>query len=166
MKKLIFVITMIAFATPALANAKFGWIDMQRALTSVKEGKRILGNLEKEVSRNKKELEKEQATLQKLKADFDNQSLVMNDKTKRDKQLEIQQRYMKFQEKYMKYQQQLQAKQGQSSQEIVAKINKVVQEFAQKSGYTYIYEKNALIYKPAGDEITEKIISLYDKKFK
>ncbi len=160
------VLFLLLFGTLLFSEAKTGWLDMQKALTSVNEGKKILGNLESEVIRNKKELDTEQESIQKMKVDFDKKSMVMNEKSKRDKQLEIQSRVLKLQEKYMKYQQDLQAKQAQASQEIMSKINIIVEEYAQKNGFSYIFEKNALIYKPAADEITEKIIALYDKKHK
>jgi len=160
---LIFTAVTVFSANP---SNKTGWIDMQKALTSVKEGKRILSKLEKEVETNKKELEKEQVDLQGLKSDFEKRSLVWNEKKKRDKQLEIQTRFLKLQEKYAKYQQDIKMKQNKASQEIVAKITDIVKSFAAKNDYSYVYEKNALIYKPDGDDITSKIIKLYNKKHK
>ena len=169
MKKFLLVVFLSTLSTIASATKgpmKSGWIDMQLSLTSVKEGKRLLAKFEKEVATNKKELEKEQIDLHTLKNDFDKKSLVMNEKTKREKQIELQTKFMKLQEKIARYQQELQIKQTKASRKVVDKITRIVADYAAKHGYSYIYEKTALIYRPEGDNITKEIISLYNKKYK
>ena len=112
MKVLVVLIFSLTLSLTAFAgkSEKYAWIDMQKAIMKVKEGKRILKNLETEAGNNQKEFQEELQGFQKMKQEFDKKSLVMNEKTRTKKQEELQAAYIKLQQKDVQMKQEFQRK--------------------------------------------------------
>lgn len=138
---------------------------MQRALQTVDSGKKAKAQLEKEFNAKKKDLQAEETAIKKMGEEFKKQSLVLSDEARMKKQGEIQERIMKFQETTARSQAEIQQKEGELTEPIIHKIRKIIGELAKKKGYSVILEKNenTVLFSLEKDELTEEVISLYDK---
>ncbi|MBI5527843.1 MAG: OmpH family outer membrane protein [Deltaproteobacteria bacterium] len=172
MKKTLFaagcaVAFVAAFAAVAEAEAKFGFIDMQRALNEVEEGKKAKAKLKKDFDEKQSILDGKQDELKKLKDDLDKQQLVINDTAKRERMGELQQKFMELQQLYGKLQKELSEKEMGLTKEIFDKMEAIIAEIAQKESLTMIFEKNEsrILYAPSSMDFTNDLIRKYNAKF-
>ena len=169
--ELVAVASLIAMSAPfALADdaIKIGTVDMQKALQSVEAGKKARAQLEKDFNNKKKDLQTEEAAIKKMSDDFNKQALAMSDEAKNKKRAELQERVMKFQELTGRSQQEIEVKQRDLTQPIIAKLKTIIAESAQKKSYTVVLEKNenSVLYSLDKDDITAEVISAFDKQDK
>lgn len=160
--------------SPSVARAadepaiKVGTVDMQKALQQVEAGKKAKSQLEKEFNAKKKELQTEEASIKKMGEEFKKQAAVMNEDARMKKQGEIQERIMKFQETTARSQQEIQMKERELTQPIISKLRSVIGDLAKSKGYTVVLEKNenTVLYSLDKDDLTEEVISAYNKAHK
>src|SRR4051812_21800051 len=85
-----------------------GLVDIQKIITSIKEGKAVQKNLEKNFNDKKAVLQKDEAKIKKAQEDYKKQSMVLADQARANKEREIQEQMMKLQNKTMEYQREIQ----------------------------------------------------------
>jgi len=161
-------IVIIAAASPVLAKqGKIGHANLQRALNESKAGAQAKDQLEEEAKRLEDELNVEQEALKKLKDEIDKKSSIWNKETKEKNEDEFRTRSQEFQKKYMDYGDELNNKKQEHENAIIEDLRKIVDEIAQKKGYSYIFERSmgGILYAPEADDITDEIIKTYDKRW-
>ena len=152
-----------AQAEPA-AGGKIAVIQMTKAIKSVKEGKKAEDELKREWEDRKKKLEAEAKKLQTAMDDFRKQAMVMDEKSRMEKQEAIQNQMKNFQELEQKNQQEFQAKDAQISEPIIKKMRTVVAQVSKDKGYTLVVDDANVIYVQDQDDITDEVIKRYDSK--
>src|SRR5215467_9773970 len=91
MRRLIPALALALAARASFAQAvKIGYVDVQRAVQEVEEGKQARAKL-------KAELDQKRANLEKMKADYDKQAPVLSEDAKRKKQEELQKAFVEAQ---------------------------------------------------------------------
>lgn len=167
MIRMMMIAAVFAFSMSSQANPDFkvGLVEMQKALQGVETGKKARAALEGEFNKKKTELQKEEASIKKMHEDFQKQALVMNDAAKAKKQQEIQEKLMKFQEVTARYQSEIQRKEQELTDPIVKKLRKIIKDVAEKKGYVMVFEKNenTVLYSPDKDDLTDEVITAYNK---
>jgi len=147
MKKAL-IVAACAFAVLALvaakaeAEMKIGYIDMQRALNEVEEGKTAKAKLKKDFDEKQVTLDAKQDELKRLKDDLDKQQLILREDQKRERVGELQQKFSELQNLYMKLQKELQEREMKLTGEIFGKMEPIIREIATKEGLTMMLEKN------------------------
>jgi len=144
---------------------KVGTVDMQRALQAVDAGKKAKAQLEKEFNSKKKELQTEEASIKKMTEEFKKQSMVMSDEARAKKQGELQERIMKFQDLTARSQGEIQQKERDLTQPILAKLRTIIADLAKKEKLSLVLEKNEnnVLYSLEKDDYTNQVISIFDK---
>lgn len=152
----------IASETP---TTRIGTVDMQRALQSVESGRSAKAQLEKEFNVKKKDLQEEEASIKKMGEEFRKQSLVMSEEARAKKQGEIQERILKLQEKTARSQGEIQRKEQELTEPILTKLRKIISDLAKQKGFTVVLEKNEnmVLFSQEKDDLTEEVISLFNK---
>lgn len=150
----------------AATDVKIGIVDIPKAIQATKEGQKIKKNLEEEYNKKKADLEKKVKDISTMQADFEKKSLVLSDEARLKKQQEIdteKQKYMELREKNM---QDLAKKDRDLSQPMIKKLNDVINEIAQKEGFTMILHKNDqnLVWATKELDITDKVVKALEKK--
>src|SRR5262245_28424487 len=91
----VFLAALFAFAPIArAADLKLGYVDLQRALNEVDEGKTAKASLKREFDQKQKLLDEKQEELKRMKADLDKQSVVMAEDAKKEKQGELDRKFI------------------------------------------------------------------------
>ena len=159
---------MLSSVSLAWAEVKVATVDMQRAIQSVAKGRKAKEQLEKEFNAKKKELQAEEASIKKMGEEFKKQSLVMSDEARAKKQGELQERIMKFQELTARSQVEIQNKERDLTQPIVAKLRVIIAEMAKKKSYSLILEKNenTVLFSEDKDDLTDEVIHSFDQQTK
>lgn len=150
------------------AEIQIGFVDMQKALQSVEAGRKAKAQLEKEFNAKKKELQTEEASIQKMGEEFRKQELVMSEDGKRKKQQELQERIMKFQQMTARSQQEIQQKEQELTQPIIGKLRHIIGDLAKQKGYTLVLERNenTVLYFLEKDDLTIEVVNQFNKQSK
>lgn len=160
-----------AEAAPAAAGKEdmlIGYVDIQRALIEVNEGKRAKDQLKAQFEVKQKELSQKEAELKKLKDAIDKESVVKVDEATEKKKAEFQTKLMELQQKFMKEQKELQEAEATLTTAITEKMRKVIGEIGEQSGYTLILESSGtrMLYAKPHLDLTNELIRKYNAKHK
>ena len=161
MKKLftIAAVAMIMFiaATPATAQTKIGYISSEELITIMPETAKADSNLQQFRSALIQMAQEKQNALETAIEKFNKDSATMTAARKEVQRTELQKMLGDLQGEEQRIQQQLQQKQ----QELISPINKkafdAIQAVAKENGYAYVFERNALLVAPPGEDILQLV---------
>lgn len=163
---LVLVLGVTAMSAPAFAaGPKIGYVDLQRALSEVSEGKAAKARLKKDFDAKQKTLTDKQESVKKLKDSLEAGAAMMTDDAKRQKAMELQQKMAELQELYMEMQRDLAQKEGEATQKIFKKMEKILRGIATEKGYDLILEKSesSVLFAKDSMDLTNELIKRYDK---
>lgn len=165
-----FIATKTASAQGGSASKEMmiGYVDIQRAIVEVDEGKRAKDQLKATFEKKQKALSEKENELKKLKEAIDKESVVKDDDSTRAKKAEFQTKLMELQQVFMKEQKDLQEAEAKQLTVISEKMRKVITEIGDQGGYTLILESSGtrmLFAKPHLD-LTNEVIRKYNSRHK
>jgi len=144
---------------------KIGYVDVQRAVQEVEEGKQARARLKSELDQKRANLDQKRATLEKMKADYDKQAPVLSDDARRKKQEELQKAFIEAQTEASQMQEELSGKEQEAMQNISKRLLQVVAEVSDKESFTFVLDKAALLYAPAASDVTNEVVRRYNERF-
>lgn len=156
----------MTFYTPSYAELKVGVVDLYRVLNESEEGKKAVNELQSMLDSRQKTLEEKQRKIQTLKEEYDKKKAVLSEDARKSKEEEIERLGRELQRTAADYQVELQKKQNEITQSMLKEIRQIINDFAQKEGYSLILEKaeQLIIYTTKEVDITDKIIALFNQK--
>ena len=156
-------------AVPAAGRAadqKIGYVDLQRALNEVEEGKTAKALLQKDFAEKQKQLDTKKAEFEKLQADFEKQAVVMSEQARKDKGQDLDRRARELQALFVNLQKDLSDRERDATRGIFDRMNAIVRELAEADGFTYVFEKGGgIVYAPASLDLTNELIRKYNAKY-
>ena len=160
------VLAACAFSGVARAEQKIAYVDLQRALMEVDEGKSAKAKLKAEFDKRQKQLDAEQQALKQDKDDLDKRAMAMTEDARNAKQQELMQKLQEVQQHYVKMQGELTDQEHQMTQAIFTKMQGIIGEIAQAEGVTFVFDKGAgLVYAPPSLDLTNELIRRYNSKY-
>jgi len=157
------IATNSAFAT----DAKYGYLDMQRAMQTSEAGKEAKEQLAARYTSYQKEINAKQEDLQKLIDEFEKQGMLLSESARYTKDIDIQQRIKELQRFTKDAQDDVLAKDKELTDRIFEGLVKIVQVFCHKNGYTFIFVKNeSLVFADDKVDVTDEILKLLDANHK
>ncbi|KHD87823.1 MAG: hypothetical protein OM95_12510 [Bdellovibrio sp. ArHS] len=165
MKKMLIVLSMLMTASFAQAEAKVGYVDMQKAIQSTSAGKKAKTELETEFNKKKKELEKKEADLKKMGEDLEKKKSVLSEDALGKKQAEFQEEMLKYRDVVGKSQVEIQKKERELTAPILEKMKKVIGKIAKDKGYTMVIENSQMVlYATPEADLTQEVITAFEKE--
>lgn len=167
MKKQIALIASLLMAASLVhaADAKIGFVDMQKAIQSTAAGKKAKSELEGEFNKKKKELEKKEADLKKMGEDLERKKSVLSEEVLSKKQAEFQEEMMKYRDVVGKSQLEIQKKERDLTAPILDKMKKTIEKVAKEKGYSMILENSQMVlFATADADLTDEVIKAYEKE--
>ncbi len=161
-------LALLLAAAPAVrADVKIGYVDLQRAIREVEEGKSATATLRKDFDAKQKTLDGKKAEFDRLKTEFEKQSVVMADAVKKEKAGELDRKAMELQQLFMQLQKDLSAREGEVMRGIVDKMAGVVREIAEADGFTMVLERQdaGIVYAPPSLDLTNELVRKYNARF-
>jgi outer membrane protein len=157
----------VSLAAPAsFAQAmKIGYVDVQRAVQEVEEGKAARARLKSELEQKRLNLDQKRSSLEKMKADYDKQAPVLSEDARRKKQEELQKAFLEAQNEAGQMQEELSGKEQEAMQNISKRLLMVVAEVSEKENFTFVLDKAALLYAPAASDVTNEVVRRYNERF-
>lgn len=151
-------------APAASAGTKVALLNMQEAIKGVKEGKKAEDTLRKEWDDRQKKLQADGKKIQDSMEDLRKQAMVMDEKTRREKEEAIQGQIMQLREQEAKSQADFQRRDQEISKPIIEKLRTIVAVISKEKGYTLVIDGGNVIYAQDQDDITDEVIKRYDAK--
>ncbi len=144
---------------------KVAFVNMQRALLEVEEGKKAKSMLEKMKQERQGELDKQQAELRELQKSFEAQKQFMDPPVKQAKEQEFRQKLGQLQMTFAKLQKELAAKEARLTKGIFARMGRILAAIGKKQGYSMIFEKteSSILWAPQHLDLTNELIRRYNK---
>jgi outer membrane protein len=164
--KLTLLFVLLAFSVNSFSAVVVGLVDIQKVITSIKEGKNVQKTLEKSFNEKKAVLKKDEDKIKKAQEDYKKQSMVLAETARMNKEREMQEMMMKLQSKTMEYQKEIQKMEQDLKKPILEKLRPIIDEVSKSAGVAMTFELSAapIVYAEAKKEITDDVIKAYDKK--
>ncbi|HEY6908923.1 MAG TPA: OmpH family outer membrane protein [Myxococcales bacterium] len=165
MRRLLLALSLL-FAVPARAQAmKIGYVDVQRAVQEVEEGKAARTRLQHELQQKQADIAKKRAELEKMKADYDKQAPVLSEDAKRKRQEDLQKAFVDAQNAAGQMQEELSGKEQEAMQGISKRLLQIVAEVSERENFNFVIDKAALLYAPAASDVTNEVVRRYNERF-
>jgi len=150
------------------AEAKLGYVDLQKALNVSEAGKTAKQQIEKKVKDYEQQIDQRKEELKKAKDELEKQALLLSDDARATKEREYQQKLKDFQRFTKDIQEELQMRDNDFTRKILEEILQVVADIGKKEKYTAIFEKNesSLIYADPAMDLTDQVIKAFNGKSK
>jgi outer membrane protein len=153
----VIAMSLLIAAKPATAQNKIGYISTEELISVMPETVKADSNLQQFRNALVQNAQEKQNTLETAIEKFNKDSAAMTQARKEVQRTELQKMLQDLQGEEQRIQQQLQQKQ----QELIGPINKkafdAIQAVAKENGYGYVFEKNALLVAPPGEDIIQLV---------
>jgi outer membrane protein len=161
------VVGMVAPGVARAAELKIGYVDLQRAVSEVDEGKAARAQLKREFDEKQKKLDAKEAELKKLQADFEKQAVVLSEQAKTEKAADLERKFGEAQALLRQLQQELGGRERELMSALFDKMGQIVKEIATAEGFTFVLEKNqsGIMYAPASLDVTNELVRKYNARF-
>jgi outer membrane protein len=165
--KSLFTLLILSLCLSAQASILVGLVDIQKIITTIKDGKAVQGKLEKAFNEKKAVLKKEEDKIKKAQESYKKQSMVLAEQARMNKEREIQESMMKLQTKTMEFQKEIQKMEQDMKKPILEKLRPIIDEVSKANAVAMTFELSAapIIYAEAKKDLTEEVIKAYDKKY-
>ncbi|MBI5546378.1 MAG: OmpH family outer membrane protein [Deltaproteobacteria bacterium] len=173
MKPRILTLSLVAAAllvgSAAQAQTKFAYVDMQRALGEIEEGKVAKAKLKSRFDAKQKDLDTKQEGLKKKKEQLDAMARdgILKDDKLREKQGELERELMEVTQYWQNSQKELSEEEHRLTQEIFSKMAVIIRGIAESDGFSFVFDKNesGLLYAPDSLDITNELVRKYNAKY-
>ena len=149
--------------TAGLAHADgFAYVDLQRAVFEVNDGKTAKARLEKMKTQRQSALDGKQKELKKLQESLEKQADFMSEDVKAKKAEEFRTKLGELQQTYATLQRELAEEEMKIQQQILGQMGEVLKAMGEEGSYTMIVRKDALLWAPSHLDVTNELIRRYN----
>ena len=146
----------------ASAADKFAYVDLSRIFSEYNKTKDYDKTLEGRETTYQSERDKKVGEVKQLQEKMD----LLGEKEKENKKLDFQTRVKTLQDFDRQQQTDLRKDQDEKMREILKDIEDAVKQYAEKEGYTLVFNDRVLVYQVKSLDITDKIIEIVNKGYK
>lgn len=150
------ILGLVFAAGTSYAADKFAYVDPAKIFSGYNKAK----DYEKILKDKQGTYENERGKMINEIKQFQDKMNLLNDKEKETKRVELENKIKNAQELDRLKQVELRKEQDEKTKEILKDINGVIKQYAEKEGYTMVFDGNAMVYKDKNLDITDKIIGL------
>jgi len=157
----------LSLAVPTLAAAadlKLGYVDYQRVMLEVDDGKAAKTRLQKWLESRQKEIDAEQEVLRKEKETLDKQASAMSEETRIQKATDLQKKIYDLAQKWEKSRSEAAERERKEMEPIIARIDDVIKTIADREGLGMVFEKrdSGLVFALSQYDLTNEVIRSYN----
>ena len=162
-----FVFVCVALTAMPAAAGKVGFLDAERAVGTVQEGKRQLQALQDWARPRQERIEELRAKAVELNNQLNNQRSVASASVLAELEEQLLRAQRDFEDAGRTFNRNLEAKQNEFLEDVATKIGQIASEYAAANDFDAIFMLQAqpLAYVRDSANITDIVIRLYDEKF-
>src|SRR5579875_256678 len=147
--------------------AKVGVISIQGALVGTKDGQKASQELDTKFMPKKKEFDTRQSEIAQMQDQFNKGGTVMSEDKRNQMARDIDEKKKRLQRDMQDAEEELQGEQQRLLQGLGQRMMAVIEKYAKDNGYTIVLNvsdpNTPVLYASSAIDITQDIISLYDK---
>jgi outer membrane protein len=149
----------------AAADTKIGFVDMKAVIAKSEPGAKAMEQLKSQFKDMKDNLDTQKKSLDTLRDELQQQSMMLSQEAKIDKEAQYKRKVRDFQDMGQSYQRKLQQAEQTLSKPIIDKLLEVIRDFGKRNGYTAIFDKQAsgLVYSQDSVDLTNTVIAELNK---
>ena len=164
------IAALVCFAAGAFAQqapAKVGVISIQGAIVGTKDGQKASQELDTKFVPKKKEFDNRQNEIAQLQDQYNKGGQLMSEDKRNQLARDIDEKKKRLERDMQDAQEELQGEQQKILQSLGQRMMAVIEKYAKDNGYTMILDvsnpNTPVLYASSGIDITQDIVSLYDK---
>lgn len=168
MSKSFIAAALLAASVAHAGDFKAAYVDIQRAVMEVEEGKAAKGRLQKMADTKQKAFEAEQAALKAEVDAFQKQRGMMDDKARDAKENELQKKTFDFAQRADKLRAEIADSERKELATIFPKLEQLLGVIAQREGLTMVFDRSSsgLAWAPPSLDLTNELIRMYNAQHK
>ncbi|WP_242346170.1 OmpH family outer membrane protein [Anaeromyxobacter terrae] len=161
------VLALLAATAAHAAEPKIGFVDLQRALNEIDEGKAAKATLKHDFDEKQKQLDAKKVEFDKLRQDFEKQAVVMAEQARRDKAAELDRKANDLQQFWGQLQKDLSEREREVTRGIFDKMANITREIAEADGFTMVLERSdsGIVFALPALDLTNELIRKYNARF-
>jgi len=159
---------MWAFACGAAvaADAKIGFIDLQKAISSTKEWQKSFAAFKSSFTTEKSKIAQKEEKIKKMLEDLNKQSFILDPNLKKKKEDDFRKEKVAF-ERYVEDQNnEFAKKEKEMTQKLLKQMIEVIQKLGADKKFTIIFEKKSALYTDDAADVTDLAVKAYDQTYK
>jgi outer membrane protein len=149
-------------ATPARADVKLAYVDVQRALNECEAGKKAKAEFRVKVEGVEQKLQSEQNEIQNLKDRLEKKGMLMKPEERQNLQDEYVNKAKNFERNFKDSKDELERKDQEMTGMIIHDLAEVIRDLGEKNGYTMVMEKGQILWGISNIDITDQVIRTYN----
>jgi len=148
------------------ADAKFAFVDLQRALNETEDGRRAKAELKSLFDSRQTDLDQRAKEFKAKLEELDKQREVLTPEAYQAKNAELQKALIELQNTYARYQRELAEKELELTKAIFERMEQILRRIGQTEGYEMIFDKSeaGLVWAPDHLNLTDKLIQMYNSE--
>jgi outer membrane protein len=164
--RLISVVTLVLTSAAQAADFKAAYVDFQRALIEVDEGRAAKTRLQAKADARKKDLEAEKVSLDKEAEAFKKQESTMDDKARREKFDVLMKRQNELTEKLQKAQMEMAEAERKEMSTILPKFELILSEISSREGLSMVFDRGSsgMAWAAPSLDLTNELIRTYNAR--
>lgn len=158
----VFAASLVVMAAHASAADKFGYVDLSRIFSEyskTKEFDKVLGDKQSTYTAERDKRVNELRQMEEKIA-------LLNEKEKEAKRPEFESKVKDFEEFRRQKEMDLRKEQDEKMREVLKDIEEAVKQYAEKEGYTFVFNDRVLVYQTKSLDISDKIVEILNAKKK
>lgn len=157
-----------AIAPSIYADAKFAFVDLQRALTETEDGRRAKTELKALFDQRQGDLDQRAKEFRSKLEELDKQKEVLTPDAYQARNAELQKALIELQNTYARYQRELAGKELELTKQIFERMEKILRRIGLSDGYEMIFDKTeaGLVWAPEHLDLTDRLIQMYNAETK
>lgn len=158
----LFLVSMSSFNVSGFAQEKLAYVNLSKIFSEYKKTKEYDKGLEKKQKEYKRERDKKAEEIKRLRDKLE----LLNEKERIKKEAEIKEKIISLRELDRNKREELKQDGDKRIKEILKDIEKAVRQYAEKEGYSFVFNNRILVYEKESYDITDKIVEIVNKGYK
>lgn len=138
------------------ADLKIGYIDQERIMRESAPAERASRQLDKEFEPRAQELQRREAQIKTMQAQFEKEALTMTESARRAREQELGRMTLDFQRMQRELREDANIRRNQELSAIFERVNRVIRQIAEAEKYDVILQE--AVYRNPRIDITDKVI--------
>lgn len=151
----------LAHAAPSV---KIGYVDLEKALNDIEDGKKAREKLKKSFEKRQKTLDDKVSEFKKKKEEYDKRAPILKPEAREKEERELERQFVELQAFAAQLQQEMAQEEAKLTKPIFDRFAKILKLMGEGGSYALILEKNqsAILYAPDAMDLTSELVRQYN----
>jgi len=153
---------LIAASGPCFAQAKIGFVSLDRLLREAPAALRAQKKLEEEFSKRKQDLSRLAEQLRKLQENLERNGVTMSDSERQKREREFGDLSREFQRREREFNEDVRQRRNEELSGVFERANRVIRQIAETEKLDIVFQNEQVVWASPRIDITDKVIKALD----